>query len=119
MSAIRKTQLNFVAAAYHVCTVLDTVAKLLFNPILSAVLCKLKLSLRCVSSGCTVTSRPPCIKGLGSPPKVAVMKKLFYLYSLGLILKHTALTAICVRDWLCLQHGVYRDVLLCIHVADG
>jgi len=26
-----------------------------------AVLCKLKLSLRCVLSGCTVTSRPPCI----------------------------------------------------------
>jgi hypothetical protein len=25
-----------------------------------AVLCKLKLSLRCVLSGCTVTSRPPC-----------------------------------------------------------
>ena len=30
-----------------------------------AVLCKLKLSLRCVLSGCTVTSRPPCRYAIG------------------------------------------------------
>jgi hypothetical protein len=53
-------KLNSVAAAYHVCTILDTVAKLPFYIALRAVLCKLKLSLRCVLSGCTVTSRPSC-----------------------------------------------------------
>ena len=53
-------QLNSVAAAYHVCTILGTVAKLPFYIVLRAVLCKLKLSLRCVLSGCTVTSRPFC-----------------------------------------------------------
>jgi len=41
---------------------LDTVAKLPFYIVLRAVLCKLKLSLRCVLSGCTVTSHPPCIR---------------------------------------------------------
>jgi hypothetical protein len=60
LSAIRKTQLNPVAAANNVCTILDTVAKLPFYIVLRAVLCKLKLSLRCVVSGCTVTSRPAC-----------------------------------------------------------
>jgi len=32
-----------------------------------AVLCKFKLSLRCVFSGCTVTSRPPCKFGWSTP----------------------------------------------------
>jgi hypothetical protein len=62
-----KTQLNSVAAANHVCTILDTVAKLPFYIILRAVLCKFKLSLRCILSGCTVTSRPPCIGGWLAP----------------------------------------------------
>jgi hypothetical protein len=39
VSAIRKTQPNSVAAAYHVCTILDTVAKLPFYIVLRAVLC--------------------------------------------------------------------------------
>jgi len=58
-------------------------------------------------------------KELGSPPKVAVTNRLFYSYFLWVVLQLTAFTAICVRGWLCLQHGVYRDVRLCIHVADG
>jgi len=32
-------QLNSVAAAYHICTILDTVAKLPFHIVLCAVLC--------------------------------------------------------------------------------
>jgi hypothetical protein len=39
VSAIGKTQLNFVAAAYNVCTILDTVAKLTFCIVLRGVLC--------------------------------------------------------------------------------
>ena len=44
-----------MGTANHVCqtTILHCTA-------CCAVLCKLKLSLRCVLSGCTVTSRPPC-----------------------------------------------------------
>ena len=85
MSAIRKTQLNSVAAAYQVFTILDTVAKLPFYIVLRAVLCKLILSLRCVLSGCTVTSRPFCIQqaslaikfiaaGTGFPPFVCIKR---------------------------------------------
>jgi len=58
-----------VAAANHLCTIFDTVAKLPFYIVLRAVLCKLKLTLRCVLSGCMVTTcctwcavvRCPCI----------------------------------------------------------
>jgi hypothetical protein len=61
VSAIRKTQLNSVAAANHVYTILHTVCQptILHCTACCAVLCKLILSLRCVLSGCTVTSRPP------------------------------------------------------------
>jgi hypothetical protein len=38
-----KTQLNSVAVANHVCTILDTVAKLPFYIVLRAVLCSVKL----------------------------------------------------------------------------
>jgi transcription-repair coupling factor (superfamily II helicase) len=38
-TAIRKTQLNSVAATNHLCTILDTVAKLPFYIVLRAVLC--------------------------------------------------------------------------------
>jgi hypothetical protein len=40
-----------------------TVAKLPLYILLLALLCKLKLSLRCVLSGCTLTSRPLCTLG--------------------------------------------------------
>jgi hypothetical protein len=43
VSAIRKAQLNSVAAANHVCTILDTIAKLSFYIVLRAVLCCVKL----------------------------------------------------------------------------
>ena len=44
MSAIKKTQLNSVAAVNHVCTILDTVAKLPFYIVLRAVLCCVNLN---------------------------------------------------------------------------
>jgi len=43
VSAIRKTQLNSVAVANHVCTVLHTVAKLPFYIVLRAALCCVNL----------------------------------------------------------------------------
>jgi len=43
VSAIRKTLLNSVAAANHVCTILHTVANLPFYTVLRAALCIVNL----------------------------------------------------------------------------
>jgi len=61
VSAIQKMQLNSVTAAKHVHYLAHCCqTTILHCTACCAVLCKLILSLRCVLSGCTVTSRPPC-----------------------------------------------------------